>query len=58
MPLPAGVALLSDPDEMVLKVAPPHVVEEPVAPVEVPVGEGEAEGEAEAPAAEPEPAQE
>jgi large subunit ribosomal protein L25 len=59
VPLPAGVALLSDPDELVLKVAPPHVVEEPVAPVEVPVGEGEAEAEggAEAPATEPEPAQ-
>jgi large subunit ribosomal protein L25 len=28
--LPEGVALLADPDEVVVKVAPPHVVEEPV----------------------------
>jgi large subunit ribosomal protein L25 len=30
LPLPAGVTLLSDPDEVVAKVAAPHVVEEPV----------------------------
>jgi large subunit ribosomal protein L25 len=34
LPLPAGVTLLSDPDEVVAKVAPPHVVEEPVAAAE------------------------
>ena len=44
--LPAGLTLLSDPDEVVAKVAAPHVVEEPV--VEA-VEEGE-EAEAEAPA--------
>jgi large subunit ribosomal protein L25 len=38
LPLPAGVTLLSDPDEIVAKVAAPHVVEEPVA-VEAPVEE-------------------
>jgi large subunit ribosomal protein L25 len=37
LPLPAGVTLLSDPDEVVAKVAAPHVVEEPVvAEVEAP----------------------
>jgi large subunit ribosomal protein L25 len=30
LPMPAGVTLLSDPDEVVAKVAAPHVVEEPV----------------------------
>jgi large subunit ribosomal protein L25 len=30
LPMPAGVTLLSDPDEIVVKVLPPHVVEEPV----------------------------
>lgn len=44
--LPAGLTLLSDPDEVVAKVAAPHVVEEPV--VEA-VEEGE-EAAAEAPA--------
>ncbi len=44
--LPAGLTLLSDPDEVVAKVAAPHVVEEPV--VEA-AEEGE-EAEAEAPA--------
>jgi large subunit ribosomal protein L25 len=41
--IPAGVTLLSDPDEIVAKVVPPHVVEE-VAPevVEEVVEEGEA----------------
>ena len=43
--IPPGVTLLSDPDEIVAKVVPPHVVEEPV--VEV-VEEAPAEGEAEA----------
>jgi large subunit ribosomal protein L25 len=45
--LPADVTLLSDPDEVVAKVAAPHVVEEPVAPeaAEVPA---EAPEEAEA----------
>lgn len=51
LPLPAGVTLLSDPDEVVAKVAPPHVVEEPVVAevaeeaVEEPV-EGEVKPEA------------
>jgi large subunit ribosomal protein L25 len=31
LPLPAGCTLLSDPDEVVAKVAAPHVIEEPVA---------------------------
>jgi large subunit ribosomal protein L25 len=56
VPLPAGVTLLADPEELLVKVVPPHVVEEPAAPVEIPVeGEGEAEAEeakAEAEAAE------
>ncbi len=30
LPMPAGVTLLSDPDEVVAKVAAPHVIEEPV----------------------------
>ena len=30
LPLPDGVTLLSDPEEVVAKVAAPHVVEEPV----------------------------
>ena len=47
--LPAGVALLADPDEVVAKVAAPHVVEEAA-----PVAEGE-EAAAEAPAAEAAP---
>jgi large subunit ribosomal protein L25 len=55
VPLPAGVTLLADLDELVLKVVPPHIVEEEeVAPVEIPVGE---EGEAEAPKGEGEPAE-
>jgi large subunit ribosomal protein L25 len=45
--IPPGVTLLSDPDEVVAKVAPPHVVEEPVVEVvEEAPAEGEAEGEA------------
>jgi large subunit ribosomal protein L25 len=51
--VPAGVTVLADMDEMVLKVAPPHVAEEPEAPVEIPVGEAEAEE----PKSEAEPAQ-
>jgi large subunit ribosomal protein L25 len=45
--IPPGVTLLSDPDEVVAKVAAPHVVEEPVVEevAEAPA-EGEAEGEA------------
>jgi large subunit ribosomal protein L25 len=46
LPLPAGVTLLSDPDEIVAKVAAPHVVEE-VAPAaeaaEAPVAEAKPE---------------
>lgn len=34
--LPEGVTLLADLDEVVVKVVAPHVVEEPVAPVEIP----------------------
>ena len=49
LPLPAGVTLLSDPDEVVAKVAAPHVVEEPVAV------EAAAEEETEAAAAEAKP---
>jgi hypothetical protein len=30
LPMPAGVTLLSDLDEVVAKVAAPHVIEEPV----------------------------
>ncbi len=45
LPLPADVTLLSDPDEVVAKVAAPHVVEEPVA---AEAAEAEAEGAAEA----------
>ena len=48
LPMPAGVTLLSDPDEVVAKVAAPHVIEEPV----VAGVEGEAEAGAEAPATE------
>ena len=55
--LPAGVTPLVDLDEVVLKVVPPHIVEEPVAPVEIPVGEGEGEAAGEAPKSEAEPAQ-
>jgi len=51
--VPSGVTVLADMDEMVLKVAPPHVAEEPEAPVEIPVGEAEAEE----PKSEAEPAQ-
>jgi large subunit ribosomal protein L25 len=40
LPMPAGVTLLSDPDEIVAKVAAPHVVEEPVvAAIEAPAAE-------------------
>ena len=46
LPLPEGVTLLSDPDEVVAKVAAPRVVEEPVA------AEVAAEVTAEAPAGE------
>jgi large subunit ribosomal protein L25 len=52
VPLPPGVTLLADPEELLVKVAPPHVVEEPAAPVEIPV-EGEAEAEEAKPEAEP-----
>ncbi|HEY1168643.1 MAG TPA: 50S ribosomal protein L25 [Candidatus Limnocylindrales bacterium] len=45
LPLPAGITLLSDPDEVVAKVAAPHVIEEPVA-VEA-AAEEPAEAEAE-----------
>jgi large subunit ribosomal protein L25 len=34
--LPEGVTLLAELDEVVVKVVAPHVVEEPVAPVEIP----------------------
>lgn len=43
--LPAGVALLADLDEIVVKVVAPHVAEEPVAPVEIPVAEAASEAE-------------
>ena len=49
LPLPEGVTLLSDPDEVVAKVAAPRVVEEVVV-------EAAAEPAAEAPAAEAKPA--
>jgi large subunit ribosomal protein L25 len=52
VPLPPGVTLLADPEELLVKVVPPHVVEEPAAPVEIPV-EGEAEAEEAKPEAEP-----
>jgi large subunit ribosomal protein L25 len=46
LPIPAGVTLLADPDEIVFKVAPPRVQEvEVAAPVAAPVAEAEA-GEA------------
>jgi hypothetical protein len=48
LPMPKGVTLLSDPDEIVAKVIPPAVVEEPV------VAEGTAAAAA-APAAEVKP---
>ena len=48
LPLPAHVTLLSDADEVVAKVAPPHVVEEPVVVAEE-------EPAAEEPAAEAKP---
>jgi large subunit ribosomal protein L25 len=41
--LPAGVVLLADLDELVVKVLPPHVVEEPEVAVEIPVAEEEGE---------------
>jgi large subunit ribosomal protein L25 len=46
--LPANVTLLSDPDEVVAKVAAPHVIEEPVVAVEAPAEEPEAEAKPEA----------
>ena len=49
LPIPAHVTLLSDPDEVVAKVAPPHVIEEPV------VEAVEEEPAAEEPAAEAKP---
>jgi large subunit ribosomal protein L25 len=49
LPIPAHVTLLSDADEVVAKVAPPHVVEEPV------VEAVEEEAVAEEPAAEAKP---
>jgi hypothetical protein len=43
LPIPDGVTLLADPDEIVFKVAPPRVQEvEVAAPVAVPVEEAEA----------------
>ncbi len=39
LPLPPNVTLLSDPEEVVAKVAAPHVIEEPVAAAEEPVEE-------------------
>lgn len=48
LPIPAHVTLLSDPEEVVAKVAPPHVVEEPVV-------EAVEEPEAEEPEAEAKP---
>jgi large subunit ribosomal protein L25 len=46
--LPANVTLLSDPDEVVAKVAAPHVIEEPVVAAEAPVEEPAAEAKPEA----------
>ncbi len=43
LPMPAGVALLSDPDEVVAKVAAPHVVEEVAPAEEAPAAEAPAE---------------
>ena len=48
LPMPAGVTLLSDPDEVVAKVAPPHVVEEPVVAAVEETAEAAAETETEA----------
>jgi large subunit ribosomal protein L25 len=48
IPMPEGVTLLSDPDEVVAKVAAPHVIEEPVVVAEAPVEELEAEAKPEA----------
>jgi hypothetical protein len=49
--MPAGVTLLSDLDEVVAKVAAPHVIEEPV----VVEAEAEAEGAEDTAAAEEKP---
>jgi large subunit ribosomal protein L25 len=46
LPIPAGVTLLSDPDEVVAKVAPPHVIEEVAPAVEAPTEEPEETTEA------------
>jgi large subunit ribosomal protein L25 len=51
LPMPAGVTLLSDLDEVVAKVAAPHVIEEPV----VVEAEAEAEGAEDTAAAEEKP---
>jgi large subunit ribosomal protein L25 len=48
LPLPDGVTLLSDPDEVVAKVAAPHVVEEPVVTTEIVAEAPEAEVKPEA----------
>lgn len=46
LPMPAGLTLLSDPDEVVAKVAAPHVVEEVAPAAEEAPAEAPAEGEA------------
>jgi large subunit ribosomal protein L25 len=48
LPLPDGVTLLSDPEEVVAKVAAPHVIEEPVVEAEVVAEAPEAEVKPEA----------
>jgi large subunit ribosomal protein L25 len=48
LPLPDGVTLLSDPEEVVAKVAAPHVVEEPVVATELVAEAPEAEVKPEA----------
>jgi len=48
LPLPDGVTLLSDPEEVVAKVAAPHVIEEPVVAAEAVIEVPEAEAKPEA----------
>lgn len=52
LPIPAGVTLMTDPDEVVFKVAPPRVQEVEAEAAEAAAVAAAAEGEAAAPAAE------
>jgi large subunit ribosomal protein L25 len=52
LPLPKGVSLVTPAEELVMRINPPTVVEEPEVAEEVEAAEGEAESESEEPTAE------